>query len=100
MVSRRAARGQRGRQLCQLFTGVALLTAGCSSTAGLGVFAPYRGALSAEEYRTPPANDARYTQPPTYPSHLLKPVYKPKDDDKAAARPAFGGGSPGMMPGQ
>ncbi len=54
--------------------------------------------LSAEEYRTPPANDPRYTGPPTYPSHLLKPVFKVKDEEKGMSRPVFGGGSPGMMP--
>src|SRR5690349_11095335 len=99
MVRRRPTRWQRGSRVCRLMLAFALLSgAGCSSTDGLGVFAPYRGALTAEEYRSPPANDTRYTGPPTYPSHLLKPVYKVKEDDKGMSRPVFGGGSPGMMP--
>jgi hypothetical protein len=74
------------------------ITAGCSSTDGMGVFLPYRGALAAEEYCSPPVNDARYTQPPSYPSHLLKPVFKQREDDSGPRRPVIGGGTPGMMP--
>lgn len=95
MVRRRPTRRQRGTRLGGLFLALAL--AGCSSTDGIGVFAPYRGALYAEEYRSPPANDPRYTQAPTYPSHLLKPVFKPKEEEKMN-RPVLGGGGPGMMP--
>jgi hypothetical protein len=97
MVSRRPTCWQRVSLGGGLLLSLSLL-AGCSSTAGLGVFAPYRGALAAEEYRSPPANDTRYTGPPTYPSHLLKPVFKVKDEEKGMNRPVFGGGSPSMMP--
>lgn len=104
MPRRRPTRSQRTvrrrtTRLGGLAVALAFTLAGCSSTAGLGVFAPYRGALLAEEYRSPPTNDSRFTQPPTYPSHLLKPVFKQKDDDKVS-RPVFGGGSggPGGMP--
>ncbi|HMO37250.1 MAG TPA: hypothetical protein PKA06_14525 [Gemmatales bacterium] len=56
---------------------------GCSSTGRnpLYVFAPYRGSPMGEDLRSPPPNDPRYTQPPSYPPALLKPVAKAKDEE-------------------
>lgn len=75
--------------------------AGCTSLSdGLAIFAPYRRPAQPEEYRSPPAQDARFTEPPTYPSHLLKPIYKVKDDGPDSQRKAFGAGAgPGSGPG-
>lgn len=73
---------------------------GCSTPGkGLNVFAPYRGTATAEEYRSPPPDDTRYTQAPNYPSQLLKPVVKIKDEESGTGlrRGPIGGG--GMMPG-
>lgn len=61
---------------------ITALALGCSTPGnGLNVFAPYRGATVAEEYRSPPQNDQRFTQAPSYPSQLLKPVVKVKDEE-------------------
>jgi hypothetical protein len=64
----------------------------------LSIFSPYRRPAQPEEYRSPPAQDARYTEPPTYPSHLLKPIYKIKEDGPDNPRKASGVG-PGVGPG-
>ena len=73
---------------------------GCTTMSNpLSIFAPYRGAQQPEEFHSPPAQDTRYTEPPTYPSHLLKPVYKAKDDNPENFRKSFGPGGPMSGPG-
>jgi hypothetical protein len=79
-----------------------LLSIGCSTPNQnpLHVFAPYRGAPMGEDLRSPPTTDPRYTQPPTYPPALLKPVAKVKDEDSGTGLKRAPIGSPGMsMPG-
>ena len=88
---------------CLLMAGLLML--GCSTPGkGLNVFAPYRGSPNGEEYRSPPANDPRFTQAPSYPSHLLKPVVKVKDEETGTglrrAPIGGGGGMPMGAPGQ
>ena len=76
-----------------------LFSLGCATPGkGLNVFAPYRGAPNGEEYRSPPADDARFTQAPSYPSHLLKPVVKVKDEETGSGLKRAPIGSSGMMP--
>lgn len=81
---------------------VGVCSLGCSSTGkGLSVFTPYRGANQVEELRSPPADDSRYTQAPSYPSQLLKPVVKMKDEENGTGlrRAPIGQGGMGPMGG-
>lgn len=90
--------GATWSRLLRLLPAVVLL-AGCSTPGkGLNVFAPYRGAQNGEEYHSPPANDQRYTQAPSYPAQLLKPVVKIKDEDTGTGLRRAPIGSSGMMP--
>lgn len=80
----------------------ALLLTGCTSTSrGLSVFSPYRGSNQAEEFRSPPSDDPRFTQAPSYPAHLLKPVVKVKDEETGTGlrRAPIGAGMGGPMGG-
>jgi hypothetical protein len=87
---------RRYRLLTVLAAWSSLCLSGCSSFSnGLSVFSPYRASQQPEEYRSPPAQDTRYTEPPSYPSHLLKPVYKPKEDAQENFRKTFGAGGMG-----
>lgn len=86
---------------CTMLVGLCFV--GCSTPGkGLNVFAPYRGATNGEEYRSPPPDDTRFTQAPTYPAQLLKPVVKIKDEESGTGlrRAPIGAGGAGMMPGQ
>lgn len=77
-----------------------LLLAGCSTPGkGLNVFAPYRGSQQVEEYRSPPPNDPRFAGAPTYPSQLLKPVVKVKDEETGTGLRRAPIGTAGNMPG-
>lgn len=77
-----------------------LLLAGCSTPGkGLNVFAPYRGSQQVEEYRSPPPNDPRYTEAPSYPAPLLKPVVKVKDEENGTGLRRAPVGTAGSMPG-
>jgi len=76
-----------------------LLLSGCSTPGkGLNVFAPYRGSQQTEELRSPPPSDPRYTEAPSYPSQLLKPVVKVKDEETGTGLRRAPVGSPGNMP--
>jgi len=88
------------KNLCRaLLLGMTLTVVGCSTPSkGLNVFAPYRGATQTEEYRSPPPADPRYTQAPSYPQQLLKPVVKVKDEETGTGLRRAPVGS-GMMPG-
>jgi len=73
------------------------LLVGCSTPGkGLNVFAPYRGSQQTEELRSPPPNDPRFTEAPSYPAPLLKPVVKVKDEENGTGlrrAPVGAGGS-------
>lgn len=87
------------RHLAAYFLVLSGLTSlGCSTPSQnpLHVFAPYRGAPMGEDLRSPPASDPRYTQPPTYPPALLKPVAKIKDEESGTGLRRAPVGSPGM----
>lgn len=95
------ARKQRMCLKLAILAGVFSL--GCSSTGkGLNVFTPYRGANQVEELRSPPADDSRYTQAPSYPQQLLKPVAKMKDEENGTGlrRAPIGQGGMGPMSAQ
>ncbi|MBL8823519.1 MAG: hypothetical protein JNJ77_13100 [Planctomycetia bacterium] len=85
-----------------LFLSVTPVLMGCTSTSrGFNVFAPYRGSAQPEEMRSPPPDDPRFTQAPSYPSHLLKPVVKVKDEETGTGlrRAPIGAGMGGPMGG-
>ncbi|MFO0816161.1 MAG: hypothetical protein U0796_23325 [Gemmatales bacterium] len=76
-------------------------TLGCSSSGtSSNIFAPYRGSPNGEELRSPPKDDTRYTQAPSYPPSLLKPEVKMKDSENGTGlrRAPIGGGMGGMGP--
>lgn len=82
---------------CAMLSG--LFLAGCSTPGkGLNVFAPYRGSNQTEEYRSPPPNDPRFTEAPSYPSQLLKPVVKVKDEENGTGLRRAPVGTQGNMP--
>lgn len=83
-----------------LFFMLAMVATGCNSTGrGFNVFAPYRGSMQTEELRSPPPDDPRFTQAPSYPSHLLKPMVKVKDEETGTGlrRAPIGAGMGGPM---
>lgn len=83
-----------------LFFMLAMVATGCNTSGrGLNVFAPYRGSTQTEELRSPPPDDPRFTQAPSYPSHLLKPVVKVKDEETGTGlrRAPIGAGMGGPM---
>jgi hypothetical protein len=93
------SRDRRSQQIgCVMLAG--LLLAGCSTPGkGLNVFAPYRGSQQTEELRSPPPTDPRYTEAPSYPAPLLKPVVKVKDEENGTGLRRAPAGSAGNLPG-
>ncbi|MFT3879977.1 MAG: hypothetical protein QM703_10000 [Gemmatales bacterium] len=76
-----------------------IFMAGCSTPGkGLNVFAPYRGSQQTEELRSPPPTDPRYTEAPSYPAPLLKPVVKIKDEETGTGLRRAPVGTAGNMP--
>src|SRR4051794_9568537 len=91
------------RTNCLRTVGVAVVfgsALGCSSTSGPSLRTPM-----PEQYTLPPADDARFTQPPNYPKEVLNqepikaasPGKMPSQQGSIA--PAGGMGGRGMTPG-
>lgn len=92
-------RGLRSLQIGSMILAGMVIT-GCSTPGkGLNVFAPYRGSQQTEELRSPPPTDPRYAEAPSYPSQLLKPVVKVKDEETGTGLRRAPVGTAGNMPG-
>jgi hypothetical protein len=90
--------GNRSLQIGSIVLAV-IVMAGCSTPGkGLNVFAPYRGSQQTEELRSPPPTDPRYTEAPSYPAPLLKPVVKIKDEEGGTGLRRAPVGTAGNMP--
>jgi len=67
---------------------------GCTSPSG-----PIKPAPNPEEFTLPPANEARFSEPPTYPAKTLNEGMLRKERDKDDAPPGAFRGPNGMRPG-
>jgi len=96
--TKQLSQGSRSLQIGSIVL-AGVIMAGCSTPGkGLNVFAPYRGSQQTEELRSPPPNDPRFVEAPSYPSQLLKPVVKIKDEDGGTGLRRAPVGTAGNMP--
>jgi hypothetical protein len=92
------SQGSRSLQIGSIVL-AGVFMAGCATPGkGLNVFAPYRGSQQTEELRSPPPTDPRYTEAPSYPAPLLKPVVKIKDEEGGTGLRRAPVGTAGNMP--
>ena len=87
----------RGALCRSLYLLVVLGLAGCSTIEGYPVRWPWsKTSMLAEKYDLPPVDDARYSNPPTYPKETMTPVLQVKDSPNSPKRPFTGGPNVGV----
>jgi hypothetical protein len=79
-----------------------LLAAGCASADCCSWWPFGFGTPKPEEYTVPPVADSRYSEPPKFPTQLVKPVLPTREgtEQRPGMGMGMGGGSrPGVAPG-